>query len=466
MRKLCLVAALLVLGSLGALSEDAPDPQLAAARRDYAVHFFSAESHLRFAKLLRERGYVMEAFFTCETARREHFTAAEFEAAFRRVFRNDNFDNSPAAEAALQATLARTPDDFATLKKLADVYISRSDWQHAAPLLQRAIRIHPDDFSPVGALAQVYRQQGQPGKGESLLWMWTQNHPDALETYQVQLERMGEKDPEGAERLVREALQKYPNDGELHYSLGALRHRKNDLAGAEQEFLLAAKLAPESATVQGWVARFFFKAKSDPQRALDYYLKAYFLDPDFYETEYAEGRIPKLVDAVLDRRLGGDNPPPLTEAEMKFFDPVLADAIVESAKQEYKADDLDTLLGIMSADDEVNRWNAMRVIAEHVDNSFDPRLSQLLEEKNLFVRGMAGYIAAKRWKERAIPLLKQRLDDPSELVRYDALSALMMDEGAQGRAIVEEYQRSGKEPSPRMRELILESLTGKRAGER
>lgn len=57
----------------------------------------------------------------------------------------------------------------------------------------------------------------------------------------------------------------------------------------------AAGLARESATVQAWTGRFFLKAESKPKEALDYFFRAYFLDPNCYETELVESRIARLA---------------------------------------------------------------------------------------------------------------------------------------------------------------------------
>ena len=53
--------------------------------------------------------------------------------------------------------------------------------------------------------------------------------------------------------------------------------------------------------MQAWAGRFFLKAASKPAEALDYYFRAYFLEPDYYETEYVESRIARLARDELAR---------------------------------------------------------------------------------------------------------------------------------------------------------------------
>ena len=76
---------------------------------------------------------------------------------------------------------------------------------------------------------------------------------------------------------------------------------------------------------------------------------------------------------------------------------------------------------------------------------------------------MAGYIAAKRWDKKALPILERRLDDPAVLIRFDAISALAMDGGGAGRAIVQRYAQGGKEPDSRLREMIPKILEEQKA---
>jgi hypothetical protein len=71
---------------------------------------------------------------------------------------------------------------------------------------------------------------------------------------------------------------------------------------------------------------------------------------------------------------------------------------------------------------------------------------------------MAGYIAAKRWNKRALPILEKRLNDPTVLIRFDATSALAMDGGSVGREIAQRYAQSGKESDSHLREMIPKIL--------
>src|SRR5690348_579253 len=294
-RRNAMALVVLVAFSVAPIRASSDNPSLDAARADYALHFFSIEAHVRLAKALYDQGERLQAFYILETARRDHFSQAEFDRAFRRIFRGDNFDNGPDAEAALHTRLGQSPDDFDALNKLADVYISRSDFGKAEPLLERASHLRPNEYQPVEALIEIYRRTDRENQAKSTEWLWLNAHPGSVESYVTQVERAT---PDRALAIAHEALERYPNSAVLHYDLGALLHQNHDLQGTKREFTRAAELAPESAMIQGWMGRFYLKSKDDQPRAFDHYLKAYFLDPDFYDTEYAEGRITKLADQL------------------------------------------------------------------------------------------------------------------------------------------------------------------------
>ena len=257
-----------------------------------ALNFFSVQLHVRLAKALHDKGQRLPAFYILEIARREHFSQEEFDRAFRQIFRGEAFDNSSGSESARRARLVKAPDDYELLSKLADVYISRGEFDKATPLLEHASGIRPNEYTPVEALTAIYRRTGRDGKAKSTKWLWVSAHPDSVEAYTAQIEKA---QPERALALVAEGLESYPNSAVLHYDRAALLHSAHDVEGSELEFARAAKLAPDSVVIQGWMARFYLKTKNDLPRAFDHYIQAYFLNPDFYDTEYAEERVSKLA---------------------------------------------------------------------------------------------------------------------------------------------------------------------------
>jgi len=443
------------------LASDGDKGPLDVARRDYALHFLSVEAHVGFAKALYDKGERLQAFFVLETARRQHFSQAEFDEAYRKIFRSESFDNGGERESALRAALAKNPDEYDGLTKLADVYISRGEFEKAAPLLERASRIRPEEYSPVEALTAIYERTRREAKAKSARWLWLNAHPDSVEAYATRIEK---GKPEQGLALLDEALKRYPNSAVLHYDRAALLHKTSDAKGAEAEFHRAAELEPNSALIEGWMARFYLKTANDAPQAFDHYLKAYFLNPDFYDSEFAEERIQKLSRQLAVQALEKGLPPEgQRDALLDELRPAVMGQILEALGQRWDPDALPLLADMLHEDDEQNRWNAMRLIASHVDASFDKQLTQLLEDPDLRARGMAGYIAAKRWDRKALPILEKRLGDPAVLIRFDAISALAMDGGGAGRAIVQRYAQGGKEPDSRLREMIPKILEEQKA---
>lgn len=293
--KLLCWACLVVLPVLRIPSLSYAKETLDEARRNYAVHFFDANAHMRLAKQLHDQGQRLAAVFVLEAAP-QHFEEAEFFQAFHKAFPNRVIDNSPESEAKLRAQLRVSPNDFETLTKLADVYISRNDLEKAIPLLQRASKLRPEDFSTIAALAEAYECLNEDEKGQAVVSQWTKKRPFSLPAYQTNIYAELNADEAAAPKvMVEEALRHYPDDALLHLDLGMVLERMDDLVGAQREFERAAALGPQLASVQDLVAGFFWETKKDPRRALEFYLNAYFLDPDFHLTQSLEGHIPNIA---------------------------------------------------------------------------------------------------------------------------------------------------------------------------
>ena len=436
----------------------ADDTALEAAKREYALHFFSVDAHVDLAKQQYEHGNRLQAFYTLETARRYHFPQEEFIKSFRRIFLGDTFDNSPKSEAALRAKVKASPNDFEALTRLADIYISREEWDKAIPLLESARKLRPDDFSPAGAMAEVYQRMGKQQESKELISSWTKDHPDSIDTYHARIDEMFKNNTD-ARSLVDEALKKYPDDAALHFDLGIVLERAGNFIEEQKEFEKAVQLGPKNEHIQGWVARFYLKREIDKRRALDLYLNVYFLDPDFYDSEYAESRIQKLAPQVAEELLMK-----VSGKDMRELAPLLPAAesvILRSAEEKWTATSAATVIKIMGSEDEANRGMAMTLLAEHRDANVEKEVAQMLDDPDLRKRGMAGYLAVKWQKEKALPVMKKWLEDPAELARFDAISALIESGGPAGRKIVEEYAGSGKEPCPQIRRTMAGALKQK-----
>ena len=216
----------------------------------------------------------------------------------------------------------------------------------------------------------------------------------------------------------------------------------------------AAELAPKSELVQLWVGRFFYKAKKDPRRALEYYLNAYFINPHAYETEHAEYRIRDIVQKFAAEEFAKQTRAGESLLNLlNHANPTVVEMALEGMSEQWSPAYVDPLVKLMGHEGAGVRWTATEILKEKVDGSFDERLKALLKDEDLRKRGLAAYIAAYRWKNNSFEFLKPLLSSEAQLVRFDAVSALMIDGGPAGRQLA--VAHAADEPNPILKKLIL-----------
>jgi hypothetical protein len=264
-----------------------------------------------------------------------------------------------------------------------------------------------------------------------------------LDQYKKRIEALYEKEPVRAKAVITEALSKFPTDGQLRFTFGALLQGEDKLREAEAQLVKAAELSPSSSYIQSWVGRFFFKVKKDNQRALFFYLNAYFLDPHAYESEFVESRIRTInweaAEVRVDQLLKSGTP--LINLA-RDPNPTVGLQAIARATDSWRPEYLSTMIALLGHDDEAVRWAATEAIKSHVDRSFDEQLRTLLQERDLRKKGLAAYIAVHLWKQESFPSIREMLREEAQLLRFDALSALMLEGGSEGRRLVLEHRPS------------------------
>jgi len=233
--------------------------------------------------------------------------------------------------------------------------------------------------------------------------------------------------------------------------------KQGRLAQAEEMFIKAAEIAPGSVHIQSWVGRFFFKVKADNKRALEYYLNAYFLDPHAYETEFVESRIRKInwdTAAFKYSQLikSGIQPAKILDES----NPTVVFMALEQMTAQWKGAYLKPVLDCMKHDDETVRWQATAAIMKNVNRSFDETLQALLQDTDLRQRGLAAYIAVHLWKQDSFPYLRIMLREEAQLLRFDAISALIAGGGEEGFKIIAEHRRN--ESDLTLKQMLDKSL--------
>lgn len=446
------VLLLLFFLLLGCRGHDAraQNSKLAELQRAFAMRYLEPEPHMALAKYHLDHGNRLVAFFILEAARRGRFEEKIFDPAFYRAF--DGFDNSKTAEAHLLAEYARHPDSIETIHKLADIYISRDDWPNAKRYLLEGIKRKPEEYRFTGGLAMVLGREGKQQEAEQLEKDYLRKFPNTAISYAMRAEQFTQTNPSEAKQILSEGLKQFPTDGQLWFDFG-IAYQSEDKQEAEEALVKAAELAPRSEPIQTWVGRFFFRVKPDYRRALEYYLNAYFLNPHAYETEFVESRIRKIAYALASERVAEQTRAgTLLPSLLNDPNPVVVSIALEQMLENWLPAYLEPVVQLMGHADPGLRWEATQVLKTKVDSSFDPQLKGLLKDEDLRKRGLAAYIAVYRWKNGSFEIIKSLLADEAELVRFDAISALMIDGGPAGRKLA--LAHAAREPNATLKKLI------------
>lgn len=425
-------------------------------RNDFAMRFLEPESWMALAKQLHDRGERLTAFYLLETARRARFDQATFDHAFQQHFLGIvPPETSTTAESRF---LSELPTRAAAAKDLAQLYALRRDWTAAEKYARKNLETDPDPLSGVALLAEVLTAAGRFEESRNLEEDWLQQHPDTKEWYTVQIARQLDTQPAEAAKLVATALERFPNDGRIVFNAAVLRQQEGKLDEAEELMLRASALAPEDANVQGWVGRFFLKARLDRPKALDHYLNAYFLDPHFYDTEFAESRIRelnwKLGEAEFRSLRARDVP--LSVAAL-HANPRVAELALGEMAADWKSEHTEAVVRMLAHEEPTARWQAVQLLKLKADDGFDARLESLLRDPDLIQRGLAAYLAVHRWGRASFPQIEELLKSDAQLLRYDAISALALEGGDAATDLLKKH--SATETHPALR-ATLADLTG------
>ena len=435
-------------------SVSSPDEELIRLRNDWAVHFLEPEPHMELAKYFRDKGNLLQAFFILENARRGRFEQKIFDAAFLKYFGGSKpLDNSKSAEDRYIQLATSAPADLEAVKHLADIYISREDYTNAKKYLSIALAAQPNDFDTLSALVEIYERERNPDKAQQLLETFERRYPDSSGGLSLRLSKEMKADPVKARSTAIEAIAKFPAEGEFRFNFGVLLQKENKLDEAEASFVKAAELSPTSSYIQAWVGRFFFKARPDNARALRYYLQSYLLDPHAYETEYVESRIPKLAfdlaQQEFTKSIGLGLEP---EKMLDDTNPIIVQLALLKIAEKWDSNKVDIFVRMMGHDEVRVRWFAMQALVEREGRAIDPKIRALLTDKDLRKRGLAAYMAVRLWKQESFAEMRKMLAEEAQILRFDAVSALVMEGGGEGRLIVVKHKLS--EPNATLRKLI------------
>jgi tetratricopeptide (TPR) repeat protein len=250
-----------------------------------------------------------------------------------------------------------------------------------------------------------------------------------------------------------------PNDksAEDVFDKAVEMQKQGKIKQAEELFVKAAELAPESIQIQSWTGRFFYKVKADNQRALEYYLNAYFLSPHAYETEFVESRIRTINWEAAEIKYAQSVRSGISPTKiLNDANPTVVLMALEQMNIRWKPEYLNFVIERMTHDDETVRWQATEAVMKNVNRSFDKTLASLLQDEDLRRRGLAAYIAVYLWKQESFPVLQNMLNEKAQLLRFDALSALTEESSPEALKIIAAHRQT--ETDATLKELIDKSL--------
>jgi tetratricopeptide (TPR) repeat protein len=440
----------LILGAVLSMTTDcirADDPAGDSARKEYARRYLEPDAHMLLAKYLVDTGKKAMAFCLMENAR-QRFGDDLFNLAHLKVFaRSKPIVTDEASEKQLLETLKSKPDDVETTALLADVYAVRGDFERAAEFAEKACKLAPESFECVDRLNLINELRQHGAEAERAYGDFVKRNPDSSEAYSQRIFDLLKTDKNEASRLIDEGCQKHPQDGDLLLHRAWLQAEQGRLDDAEKTYLQAVALEPRSSATQGSLGRFYLKQKHDEEKSIECYLNAYFVNPHYYDGEFAEFRLSEMLKTRDKskyqelRKHAAD-----AGALLQHDDFMVVSQALREIDQNWRPEYLEPMVALLTHDYEGVRWRATQALANHADDGFDPRLRELLKDPNDYRRGCAAYIAANRWKEKSFDDLRRLLKDESQLVQYDAISALMMTEIPEAKTLVREEVKDPKNP--------------------
>ncbi|MGD9562503.1 MAG: hypothetical protein AB7F88_09830 [Pyrinomonadaceae bacterium] len=180
-----------------------------------------------------------------------------------------------------------------------------------------------------------------------------------------------------------------PESAKASFEIASKKVAEQKYEEAERHFLEANRLYDRSFFINAWIGRFYYKAKSDPVRALPFYFKAYFLYPHAYETEYVESRIRSITisDAKRVFKMRLDSTKSLNELAGDH-DPLISGMALAEIARAWKPEYLTAVLEAMNNDDSLVRWGAFKLLFQNAGTSREKFIEEMASGPDLRKRGL------------------------------------------------------------------------------
>jgi superkiller protein 3 len=170
---------------------------------------------------------------------------ARHKAAGNVLFKKGDLDG---AEKEYRSALAANPKDANSHTLLGNVLFEKNDYPRAEAEYQSALTADGKARAALQGLAMVQLRQGQPAlAGKTYERMLALEPHDAEAHVALGKILFGERDLDGAERHLREALVQAQNDASALYTLGLVLAKKKDEAQANAIFDRLERVTPGKA---------------------------------------------------------------------------------------------------------------------------------------------------------------------------------------------------------------------------
>lgn len=217
------------------------------------------------------------------------------EKAYRRALELDPGDNAAlskltellgragrwdAAEAAYKQHVAAKPQDSAAELALGSFYLERGKADLAQPHLEKSVELDPNSAVALDKLLELKLVKGDLGglrEGIRKLAEKRADHPLA-QYYRARLELAQRNHDEGI-RLLRDLVQRHPDVGAAHLTLGTALAATGDRPSAIQALQRATSVAPTAAKAHLALAELHLAQRSPPHLAVVEASKASELNP-------------------------------------------------------------------------------------------------------------------------------------------------------------------------------------------
>lgn len=439
-----LIASVTLVGMLAAGSPAQETANMAQLRRDYAMRNFEPSAHAALIKGVYLQKRYMVAYGLTEHARRR-FDQSEFGPAYGKAMVNRVSPSlSPERCAELEKHLDQVPEgDVQLLTDLLWYSYATSRWSHLEKVLKRLLEVDPEHADRHLRTYETFTGSNYLNSLAKVTEEFAEQHPDAAASVVVQARAAahptaGKTARNRAKRILARGLRDHPDDPYIHYMVGEVAAASGDLDAAERHYSKAASLHPHSELILRDVGRFFLTKRKDLDRSLQYYVRAYF--GNYYGNaiwkvkEIKKRRAKERVNALRAKGVSW------TEIVREDDQDVANRALIAMAR-DWKPEYVAALTELLAHDHPYLSENSARLLAAHVDATFEPKLEELLAHEDLRVRARALYIALALRGEKAHPLLEKALESDCQLIRWESVGALFLGGGEVGKRIVEAHRK-------------------------